>query len=92
MTAEDIRLFVTDEMERHPKLRRLKPATKVEVIATLSVGADGVFRRAGCWLEQIARSRNERDVKKVLRCLPVVVTEDSGEEARNEIAIELPAN
>jgi hypothetical protein len=40
--TDDIRLFVTEEMERRPKLRRLKPATKVEAIAALSMGADGV--------------------------------------------------
>ncbi|KAI5841635.1 hypothetical protein BZA05DRAFT_380346 [Tricharina praecox] len=71
VNSQDITSFVMDECERNNKLRRkLKGATKQEVIAAISSQADGMFRWAKCQLDQIAGLRNDKAIKKALTSLP----------------------
>jgi len=70
MTASDIALFVEEEVEHQPKLKRLKPATKTEIIKTITAEAKGMFRWAKCSIDHIARLRTDRDIKNALKSLP----------------------
>jgi hypothetical protein len=47
------------------------------------------FRQAESWLEEIARSRNERDIKNMLRCLPKMKAENDGDEGGKEKVVKV---
>ncbi|KAF8244834.1 ankyrin [Wilcoxina mikolae CBS 423.85] len=71
VNSRDIRLFVTEECERSVRLKKkLKGSTKSEVISTISSEAKGMFRWAKCSLDQIARLRNDKAIKRALKSLP----------------------
>lgn len=40
--THDIEIFIAGELMRQPKLRRLKPSTKLEITSSLTKGADGM--------------------------------------------------
>ncbi|CUS07295.1 unnamed protein product [Tuber aestivum] len=66
---DDIKKFITTEMERQPKLRRLPPHMKAEIMNALSIGADGVFRWAKHSLERVARQRTNKAIRSTLHAL-----------------------
>ncbi|TGZ81503.1 hypothetical protein EX30DRAFT_319098, partial [Ascodesmis nigricans] len=72
---DDIKLFIKEEIVRHPRLRKLKPDLKEEVQLILSNGAHGMFRWAACQLESIASKRLDRDIRAALTQLPTTLEE-----------------
>ncbi|KAG0636032.1 hypothetical protein HOY80DRAFT_979434 [Tuber brumale] len=65
----DIKRFVTAEIERQPKLRRLPPHMKVEIMNALTVRADGMFRWVKHSLDRVARQRSNKAIRSTLHVL-----------------------
>ncbi|KAG0131113.1 hypothetical protein HOY82DRAFT_519449 [Tuber indicum] len=66
---DDIKRFVTAEIERQPKLRRLPPHMKAEIMNALTIRADGMFRLAKHSLDRVARQRSNKAIRSTLHAL-----------------------
>ncbi|PWW74656.1 hypothetical protein C7212DRAFT_282956 [Tuber magnatum] len=66
---DDIKKFITAEMDRRPKLRRLPPHMKAEIMNALSIGADGMFRWVKHSLDRVARQRSNKAIRSTLNAL-----------------------
>jgi len=66
MMLDDLQMFIAQEVERRPALRRLKPEIKNEVVCVVTAGADEGWRWVKCSLEQIARMRTNKNIRDAL--------------------------
>ncbi|EON65785.1 hypothetical protein W97_05024 [Coniosporium apollinis CBS 100218] len=74
---EDIRRYVTSELDRDRRFRRLNESPKEEIKITLADKADGMFRWVYCQIEELKRLKSMRpkDVRSVLESLPRTLDE-----------------
>ncbi|KIJ47090.1 hypothetical protein M422DRAFT_164569, partial [Sphaerobolus stellatus SS14] len=72
---EDINLYVTEIVDKEPKLSRWSVELRVEIVQTLSNKAKGMFRWIECQVDVLKKCRRPYDVKKALGSLPQTLDE-----------------
>ncbi|KIJ43618.1 hypothetical protein M422DRAFT_253204 [Sphaerobolus stellatus SS14] len=72
---EDIKLYVTEIMEKEPSLLKWSVELRQEIVQTLTDKAQGMFRWVECQLESLKKCRRPHDVKKALGSLPKTLDE-----------------
>ncbi|CUS07292.1 unnamed protein product [Tuber aestivum] len=73
--AKDIELYISREIGRNRKLKRLSSYIKDQIIDALVKGALGMFRWARCCLDQISKLRTDKAIKSALKSLPPTLDE-----------------
>ncbi|KAE9378647.1 hypothetical protein N431DRAFT_396440 [Stipitochalara longipes BDJ] len=66
----DIELYIHDRLEKDAKLSQWPRAVRVEIKATLTKGARGMFRWAVCQLDVLRKCLNLRTLREALKTLP----------------------
>ncbi|CAG8958257.1 hypothetical protein HYFRA_00000611 [Hymenoscyphus fraxineus] len=71
--SSDLRLYVTSEIERRTRERRLNIkdlSLKEHIMKVLSEGADGMFRWVSCQMDYLCECSNDRERREALTKLP----------------------
>ncbi|KIJ42493.1 hypothetical protein M422DRAFT_171018 [Sphaerobolus stellatus SS14] len=72
---EDIKLYVTEIVDKEPKLSRWSVELRAEIVQTLSNKAMGMFHWVECQVDVLKKCRRPYDVKKALGSLPQTLDE-----------------
>ncbi|KIJ55984.1 hypothetical protein M422DRAFT_239162 [Sphaerobolus stellatus SS14] len=72
---EDIKLYVTEIVDKEPKLSKWSVELRAQIVQTLSDKAMGMFRWVECQVNTLRKCRRPYDVKKALVSLPQTLDE-----------------
>ncbi|KAH6842231.1 hypothetical protein B0I37DRAFT_194123 [Chaetomium sp. MPI-CAGE-AT-0009] len=72
---EDLRIYITSQLQSHSKFRAWPTALIEEVNTALVRGAKGMFRWAVCQVDILGRLKSQSDVRKALTELPETLDE-----------------
>jgi hypothetical protein len=73
--GRDIDLFIQEQLEMHPKLRKWPAGLRSEIQNSLVGGAQGMFRWVNCQVEILGKCITIKDVRKALKVLPKSLSE-----------------
>jgi ankyrin repeat protein len=73
--SRDIELFIQEQLEGHPKLRKWPAGLRSEIQNSLMSGAQGMFRWVDCQVGILGKCITTKDVRKSLKALPKSLSE-----------------
>ncbi|KAI5777727.1 hypothetical protein EDC01DRAFT_385661 [Geopyxis carbonaria] len=68
--SADVDLLIHASLDAHPRLRQHPASLKAQIVAKLSVGAQGMFRWVQCQLERLGKLRTPGAIADALERLP----------------------
>ncbi|KAF8423013.1 hypothetical protein EV426DRAFT_705488 [Tirmania nivea] len=68
---EDIKIYIQDEFDRKPRLKRLRSDLKLQISDKILGSHDKMFRWVQCQVDNIVKCRSEEDIHEILTNLPV---------------------